>query len=363
MNRFAFLTALVFLTPPVAYAETTAHDLCKMAFGDYKTKLTKNPLDEASWSEFRACVIELKRWHEGAEVSALAAQSHPELWQPHLLIGIGHFHMKEYPQAVDEFKEAARLKNDEPLPHYYLGMSYLFMNQPGDAAPAAEQAVALDPNNPMYYRQEAYAYLLLDQNDPCEAAAKKAIALDSNDIAAWKILGNLYAKEGRQADSEQAYEQAMHANGRAAVDAHPAAVPTVTSIPAIAPGPPTEITAVKDTDSIEESVGSSHAAVDICKANWTKMQEAVARGKLATALTYFSDYAGTRDEYQASFARLGMPKVQQIFAGFGTLHDCQVVFGSATCQADVKNAYGAVAGKASVRFERGPDRGWRIRSF
>ncbi|HVO32690.1 MAG TPA: tetratricopeptide repeat protein, partial [Elusimicrobiota bacterium] len=182
---------LAFLAMAGGARAETAAELCKQEFDGYKQKLAKTPEDNQLWTEFRACVIELKRWNDGADIGADAIKSHPELWQPHLLIGIAHFHMKEYQQAVDEFKEATRLKSDEPLPHYYLGMSYLFLKRPEDAAPAAEQAVTLDPNNPMNYRQLAYAYLLLDQNDKCEATAKKAISLDNNDVAAWKSLGNL----------------------------------------------------------------------------------------------------------------------------------------------------------------------------
>ena len=40
--------------------------------------------------------------------------------------------------------------------------------------------------------------------------------MDPNNVAAYKVLGNLYAKQGKQAESDKAFESAMHANGRLA---------------------------------------------------------------------------------------------------------------------------------------------------
>jgi hypothetical protein len=59
---------------------------------------------------------------------------------------------------------------------------------------------------------------------------------------------------------------------------------------------------------------------------------------------------------------MGIPHLQSVFASFGDLYDCEVVFASANCKSIVKNASGTVV-VAKIRFERNPDHIWRIRSF
>jgi len=46
--------------------------------------------------------------------------------------------------------------------------------------------------------------------------AKRAIELDKNDIAAYKILSNLYTRQGRTDLASRMNEEAIHANGRVA---------------------------------------------------------------------------------------------------------------------------------------------------
>jgi hypothetical protein len=59
---------------------------------------------------------------------------------------------------------------------------------------------------------------------------------------------------------------------------------------------------------------------------------------------------------------MGLPRLESVFAGFGELYDCEVVFATAHCKSIVKNAAGTVI-VTKIRFERNPDRVWRIRSF
>jgi len=59
---------------------------------------------------------------------------------------------------------------------------------------------------------------------------------------------------------------------------------------------------------------------------------------------------------------MGLPRLESVFSGFGELYDCEVVFATAHCKSIVKNAAGTVV-VTKIRFERNPDRVWRIRSF
>ena len=99
-----------------------------------------------------------------------------------------------------------------------------------------------------------------------------------------------------------------------------------------------------------------------CIGQWNKMKDAALDGDINEALSYYSDYLDTRDQYRDSFNQLGVPRLRSVFASFGELYDCEVVFASAHCKSMVRNAAGTVT-ITKIRFERNPDRVWRIRSF
>ena len=55
---------------------------------------------------------------------------------------------------------------------------------------------------------------MIHEDEKCEVEAKKAIEIDKNDIAAYKILSNLYAWQGKQELADEMLDQSIHANGR-----------------------------------------------------------------------------------------------------------------------------------------------------
>ncbi|MFA5975449.1 MAG: tetratricopeptide repeat protein [Elusimicrobiota bacterium] len=334
------------LLPGMSEASQPAASSCRTTFETARKQLLQNPENENTWEEFRVCMSELKRWNDAEAVSRAAIQKGTRQSGPHVVLGVASLHMKEYAKAADAFNEAIRLKPDDSAAYYYLGMAHLFLRQPGQAAQAARRAVELDPSNANHQSQLAYAYLLLDERGRCEQAAQKAVQLDPNNVAAYKVLGNLYAKEGRPSESDKAFEQAIHANGRAAI-AHPVVTRKAAAPPAAAaPPPPPE-----ETSSPEE----------LCQTQWSSMKTAVIRGDTARALTYYSDYLDTREQYQESFEQMG-PRARDVFAGMGELYNCQTVLGSVTCKMMISSPRSGTH-ETTVRFERNPDKIWRIRSF
>src|SRR5882762_5280813 len=180
-----FLMGVLLFPAPGLRAEDTAQgkDLCKQNYDAYMGMLRKGTEDAKTWAEFRACTDLLKRWPDAGQVAEEALQTNPNLPDAHLILGIAHYHAKEYAPSVDEFKESIRLKNDQPIAYFQLGMSYLYLNQPEEAIKSGVRATELAPSNPAYHRQLAFAYFLTNQNDLCEASAKKTLGLDPNDTA------------------------------------------------------------------------------------------------------------------------------------------------------------------------------------
>jgi tetratricopeptide (TPR) repeat protein len=338
-----------------ARAETAGKDLCQKNYAGYKDRLTKNPADDDAWTEFRVCTTELKRWDEAIQVALAARQKNRDLPQPYLMMGLAQMQQKNYERAVEHFDQSISLKSDQPLAYFQMGMAYLFLSEPLKAAQAAERATELEPANPSHHRQLAYAQLLLADFPSAEASAKKAIALDKDDLAAHKILAKIYSKEGNTQGMNE--ELALV---KAAEDQFAAAHPELAKKPEpVKPASQPEEDEKGDKKNKKEE---DYQIIGDCIGQWNKMKDAVAKNNIPEALTYYSDYLDTRDQYKASFDHLGAARMQSVFASFSELYDCDVIFASAHCKSLVKNAAGTVV-VTKIRFERNPDGIWRIRSF
>jgi tetratricopeptide (TPR) repeat protein len=342
---------LVLLCGLAQGAEQTGTALCQKNFSVYKQRINRNPLDDDAWNEFRACTIQLQRWDEAIELAMQIRQRNRDLAAPYLILGLAQMQQRNYERAVEHFDETIRLKPNQPIAYFQMGMAYLFLDEREKALQSAERAVELDPSNPAHHRQLAYTRMLMGDYPLAEASAKKAIELDKEDVAAHKILAKIYAKEGKAAVSAEELSQAQAAEARFA-----AAHPELVKKPEPAAKPPEE------KEEKKKGKEEDFEVISECIGQWNKMREAVVRGDLASALQFFSDYLDTRDQYQQSFNRLGLPKVQQIFSNFSELYDCEVVFASAHCKSIIRSPSGTPV-IARIRFERNPDHGWRIRSF
>jgi len=333
-------------------AEPTSKNLCQKNYAGYKERIAKNPADDGAWTEFRACTTELKRWDEAIQVALAARQKNRDIPQPYLILGLAQMQQKNYDRAVEHFDQTIALKSDQPLAYFQMGMAYLFLNEPAKAAQAAGRAVELEPANPSHQRQLAYTQLLLGDFSAAEMSAKKAIELDMNDLAAHKILAKIYAKENNNAGMTSELALVKQAEERFA-----AAHPELAKKPEPAPKPQEEQEEEKKSKKQED-----YEIIGSIIGQWNKMKDAMLNGNIDQALTYYSDYLDTRDQYKDSFNRMGLPRLMSVFSSFGELYDCEVVFAAANCRSLVKNAAGAVV-VTKIRFERNPDHVWRIRSF
>lgn len=343
----------IFFLASTAWADTPGKDLCQKNFDSYKSRLTKNPGDEQAWTELRVCAGELKRWNEAIEVAMTVRQKHADFPGPYLILGMAQMSQRNYERAVEHFDESIRMKHDQPVAYFQMGMAYLYLNQPEEATKAAEMAVELDSANPAHHRQLAYAHLLQGHFNQAEYSAKKAIELDKDDIAAYKILSKVYSKEGKTEAVAATQDLMKQAEARYAA-AHPELAKKKEDVAPVKV-PEEEAKTEKEKEEDVDVIGE-------CINQWDRMKRAMLQGDIDGALQSYSDYLDTRDQYRTSFQKMGLGRTMQVFSNMGDLYDCEVVFASAHCKALVKNGYGSAV-VAKIRFEKNPDKVWRIRSF
>jgi len=332
-----------------AATSPSGKNVCKDNFDSYKDTLRKSPDDARTWSELRVCADLLKRWGEAGAIAQAAIDKKVERPEPHLILGQAYYQSKDYPHAVDEFQESIRLKNDHAQAYFYLGLSYLHLNQPSEAVKAGVRAAELEPNNSAYHRQLAFSYFMVKEDDKCEAAAKKAIDLDVNDVAAYKILGNLYTRQGKIQMADHMMEEAIHANGRLA-----AATPFV---------PDKKLSEFEMPQYFQASTPPSDTEVFL-HAQWERMKQAALKGDVGSTLMFYSSAGDARDLYRQSFDKMGTARMAEVYGRLGAISDCDIDINSAsaTCRCPVTGAKGTIL-ETKVRFHKDSDAIWRIQSF
>jgi tetratricopeptide (TPR) repeat protein len=332
-----------------ANLSTSGKDLCKQNFDQYKTALRKDPNDTRSWAELRVCADLLKRWGEAGAIASAALEKGVKRPEPHLILGHAYFQSKDFSHAIDEFRESVRLKDDQAQAYFYMGLAYLHLNQPSDAVAAGTRAAELDPNNSAYHRQLAFSYFMVKDDAKCEASAKRAIDIDVNDVAAYKILGNLYTRQGRMDMADHMMEEAIHANGRIA-----SANPFV---------PDKRLSEFEMPKYFQASTPPSDTEMFL-KAQWERMKQSALKADAATTLLFYSSVGDTRQLYQQSFERMSPQRMMEVYSKLGEISDCQIdaTAASAECRCPVTGAKGTIL-ETKVRFHKDPDAIWRIQSF
>jgi tetratricopeptide (TPR) repeat protein len=108
----------------------------------------------------------------------------------------GLFEQGKLLQAVEVYKEAIRIKPDEPATYVALARVQVFAGQYKDAQTSAENAILLNPNNSMAHAVRGWALTQEGDYLAAEAAVKRALELDPNNGIAHayyaELLGDMY---------------------------------------------------------------------------------------------------------------------------------------------------------------------------
>jgi TonB family protein len=147
--------------------------------------------------------------------TALAQQSSEA--NAHFNLAKTYLQLKQYDEAIKEFKQAVRLRPTWPEAYFELGMAYsaipIRSDGSGDNISAAlnafEQAVQLKPDWPEALTELAKKYSSLLQHDKAIAALKKAIELKPEFAEAHQDLAIMYLYTGRFKDAIDRLEQAI----------------------------------------------------------------------------------------------------------------------------------------------------------
>ena len=117
----------------------------------------------------------------------------------------------QYPEAVIQFENAARVDPASSAAQLKLGEGYVALHQPANAAAAYERACRLDATNPAACLEAASQLLGLQEYDRAAAQARVVLAADRYNLDAQLILASALAGVRRFADAEERVAAALAA--------------------------------------------------------------------------------------------------------------------------------------------------------
>ncbi len=155
-----------------------------------------------------------ERFAEAAESydKAIALYGTPEAshWVVYFARGIAHERTDDWKSAEADFREALRLRPDQPQVLNYLGYSYLELEQNYDEAlDLIERAVAAQPDSGYIVDSLGWAYYRLGRFDEAVVPLERAAALMPTDPIVNDHLGDAYWSVGRKLEARFQWKRAL----------------------------------------------------------------------------------------------------------------------------------------------------------
>ena len=147
--------------------------------------------------------------HEEAERQwVLALQYNPDTVEAISDLGMAKLEEKRYPEAIAYLQRAIRLKPNYAAPHVHLGRVYVAMGKPADAETEFVRAVDIYPSD--IDARKALGQFYLDSGRLKEAEEQfRASVAAAQDYPAWRALGEIYGRENRTGEEQDAWEHVL----------------------------------------------------------------------------------------------------------------------------------------------------------
>ncbi|UCH80561.1 MAG: tetratricopeptide repeat protein [Nitrospiraceae bacterium] len=124
---------------------------------------------------------------------------------------LGHDFLQssKYPEAIDAYLQATRIKPDSAYAQYNLGVAYGELGKYPEAMDAFTQAIRINPDIADAHYRLAIIYEMSGKYKDAIDAYKQAIRINPSSAEAYHDLGYAYGESGRYQEAVDAYTQAI----------------------------------------------------------------------------------------------------------------------------------------------------------
>lgn len=126
-----------------------------------------------------------------------------------LEIGLQNSAKAEYSEAVDEFKQAIKLKPNYAEAHYHLGNAYFGLRRYDEALESYKKAVQIKPDYADAHYSLGILASMLSEYDLAITSFKAVTRLDPKNAKAYFSLGNVYNEKEDYEDAIIAYRSSV----------------------------------------------------------------------------------------------------------------------------------------------------------
>ena len=152
---------------------------------------------------------QLSFWRDSETLFRHVLAVKPDIADAHINLGAALEMSAREPEALAEYREAARLADDSVNAHFNIGNLLTKMDQPAEALPEYNRAIALAPGMADLHNGQGQALAALGRFDEANTAFAEAIRLNPDYAAPHFELGKTLLKQGRDAEAIGEFRAAL----------------------------------------------------------------------------------------------------------------------------------------------------------
>jgi tetratricopeptide (TPR) repeat protein len=119
---------------------------------------------------------------------------------------------QQYEKAINEYREAVKMRPELPEPHNYIGICYFQLGEFRMARDTFKKAISLKPDFAFAYNNLGTTYYAQSHFDEAEEAFNEALKLNPKIASAYHNLGNIYLTHNEREKAIEYYKKAFQIN-------------------------------------------------------------------------------------------------------------------------------------------------------
>src|SRR6266566_88578 len=184
-------------------------DDCEKALPYFEKAVESDNNYAEAWAQSGFCKEKLGRHSEAIEASKRAVVLRPSA-ESYFNIGLASYYLKQYREAVENYRQAIRLDPYNAADAYYaLGLVYRDWGRADDEIQAYKQAIRLRPDYASAYERLGSRYLKSRRFAEAIEVFKQLSALKPGDANTPNSMGEAYLELGRLPEAQEAFRQAI----------------------------------------------------------------------------------------------------------------------------------------------------------
>lgn len=170
-----------------------------------KTK-EKNPRFAEAWFYIGYCYVELGRYQDAIDDYKQAIRIKPDYANAHYNLGVTYGKLERWQGAIESFKQAIIIKPDDAKAHCNLGLAYGELGRYRDAVESYKQAIRINPDYTVAHFNLGVCYGKLGRWQEAVEAYKQVVRIKPDDAEAHYGLGGSYFFAGDKGSALEEYK-------------------------------------------------------------------------------------------------------------------------------------------------------------